>query len=82
MNPASNNFVPRDLPPVRSMLDVGCGRGSWLPVWQQLGVDDVVGIDGHYLDPASLVIDRQNFLAAELSQSANPRLFGRSIGSR
>jgi SAM-dependent methyltransferase len=42
---------------VRSVLDVGCGLGTWLGVAQELGIQDVRGIEGHWLDPTRLVID-------------------------
>src|SRR2546422_3809267 len=30
----------------KSVLDVGCGTGIWLAVFNKLGVNDFVGIDG------------------------------------
>ena len=35
-----------ELTPVTSVLDVGCGVGSWLAVMSDSGVTDVTGIDG------------------------------------
>lgn len=34
----------------RSVLDVGCGIGTWLAVAQELGVKDLAGVDGEWLD--------------------------------
>ncbi len=34
----------------QSVLDVGCGQGAWLHVWQKLGVPDITGIDGDYVN--------------------------------
>jgi SAM-dependent methyltransferase len=34
----------------RSVLDVGCGIGTWLSVVQELGVKDIAGVDGEWLD--------------------------------
>ncbi len=34
----------------RSVLDVGCGPGTWLEEFIGQGVDDVVGIEGDWLD--------------------------------
>jgi SAM-dependent methyltransferase len=31
----------------RSVLDVGCGLGTWLAAFVDHGVEDVYGIDGH-----------------------------------
>jgi ribosomal protein L11 methylase PrmA len=31
---------------LRSVLDVGCGRGTWLAVFRENGVEDVCGVDG------------------------------------
>jgi SAM-dependent methyltransferase len=41
-------FVPE------SMLDVGCGLGTWLSVAREMGVQDVKGIDGTWLDKTRL----------------------------
>src|SRR5215211_3499004 len=30
----------------RSVIDVGCGTGEWLSVFEELGVEDVWGVDG------------------------------------
>jgi SAM-dependent methyltransferase len=40
----------------RSMLDVGCGLGSWLSVANELGVKDYLGIDGEHVDVSKLFI--------------------------
>ena len=51
----------------RRVLDVGCGIGTWLRAALDLGADEVVGTDGAYVDPASLLIDRDRFLPADLA---------------
>jgi len=53
---------------VRSVLDVGCGRGTWLGVWNELGVLDFVGVDGEYVSVERLAIPRERFIAADLSR--------------
>jgi 2-polyprenyl-3-methyl-5-hydroxy-6-metoxy-1,4-benzoquinol methylase len=50
-----------------SVLDVGCGVGSWLAEWISAGVPDVLGLDGDYVDRAALEIPAANFRSAELS---------------
>lgn len=53
-----------------SVLDVGCGIGTWLHVFQQNGVTDVVGVDGDYVDRGLLEkhIDSKYFVARDLSK--------------
>lgn len=54
--------------PVRSVLDVGCGQGAWLKIWRELGVEQVTGLDGSYVDSAALLIPRENFQAVNLTE--------------
>jgi SAM-dependent methyltransferase len=49
-----------------SVLDVGCGQGAWLAVWQQRGVDDVFGVDGSYVDRGRLLFAPERFYAHDL----------------
>ena len=35
---------------ISSVADFGCGTGAWLAVWNRLGVHDIVGCDGPYVD--------------------------------
>jgi SAM-dependent methyltransferase len=53
---------------IGSVLDVGCGQGAWLSVWQKLGVE-VAGIDGSYVDKKHLLIGESAFSAHDLSHS-------------
>jgi len=57
-----------ELLPVRSVLDVGCGDGSWLAVFQRLGVSEIFGIDGQYVDRDVLQIPQDRFRAINLSK--------------
>ena len=50
----------------RSICDVGCGIGSWLHAWKNVGVKDVCGIDGNYVDRSLLMIDAREFIYADL----------------
>lgn len=56
------------LVPVRSVLDVGCGDGSWLSVFRKLGVEDILGIDGDYVDQDFLQIPKDHFQAFDLTK--------------
>lgn len=49
-----------------SVLDVGCGTGTWLSEWRRAGVTDVVGIDGDYVDRAALQLTAEQFVPADL----------------
>jgi SAM-dependent methyltransferase len=49
-----------------SVVDVGCGVGTWLSVVEREGVQDVVGMDGDYVDRSMLKISRENFVSADL----------------
>lgn len=33
----------------KSVIDVGCGVGTWLAVYAQNGVEDFRGVDGNFL---------------------------------
>jgi SAM-dependent methyltransferase len=49
-----------------SIVDVGCGLGGWLAVFRDHGVEDVLGIDGDYVDRTALKIPLERFLARDL----------------
>lgn len=54
--------------PVRSVVDVGCGDGSWLSVFRKLGVTDILGVDGEYVDQDILQIPQDCFQALDLTK--------------
>jgi SAM-dependent methyltransferase len=49
-----------------SVVDVGCGRGAWLAAFKNAGVDDILGLDGDYVDRKALHIDPGAFRAVDL----------------
>ena len=51
----------------RSIVDIGCGAGSWLAEFTSLGVNDFVGVDGDYVDRSSLRIAADRFVAKDLA---------------
>jgi SAM-dependent methyltransferase len=57
-----------DLVEPRSAIDVGCGTGAWLAVLVEHGIEDVVGVDGAYVDRAQLLIPPEKFVARDLSK--------------
>ncbi len=52
----------------KSVVDVGCGLGAWLKVFEDNGVRDVYGIDGDYVNTAHLIIEQSKFLKFDLKQ--------------
>jgi|SRR5271157_442267 len=62
--------------PVGSVIDIGCGTGTWLRAWQERGVSDIVGVDGEYVERSALQFDSKRFLAIDL---CNPGSIGRKF---
>ena len=52
----------------RSVLDVGCGLGTWLSVVKELGVSDIVGVEGSWLDPKLARVPAACITTADLEQ--------------
>ena len=52
----------------RNVIDVGCGIGGWLAVWQKIFGSEIYGIDGDYVDRSQLLIDAENFHPANLEE--------------
>jgi SAM-dependent methyltransferase len=52
----------------RRVIDLGCGLGTWLSVFLEHGVEDVVGVDGDHVDPDRLEIPRDRFVAHDLTR--------------
>jgi hypothetical protein len=63
-----------------SVVDIGCGVGTWLKAFQEAGVSDFVGIDGNYVDLSQLVIPRRHFVAHDLNERISfPRRYDLAI---
>jgi SAM-dependent methyltransferase len=52
----------------KRVIDVGCGTGTWLSAFKEFGVEDILGIDGDWVDPKMLEIPYTNFLVLDLNQ--------------
>ena len=52
-----------------SVVDVGCGVGTWLAICAALGVGRILGLDGDYIDKAALQISQEDFRATDLRTS-------------
>ena len=57
-----------NLIPPRSVIDIGCGQGAWLKVFKEYGVEVTRGLDGPWVNPSKLLIDKDNFRPVDLSQ--------------
>jgi len=55
-----------DLIAPQSVVDVGCGTGTWLHVFQSHGVTDILGVDGPWCSDVLRVIPSENFAAIDL----------------
>lgn len=56
-----------DLVRPRSVADAGCGLGIWLSVFREHGVQEVLGMDGDYVDRRRLRIPEDCFRPTELA---------------
>jgi hypothetical protein len=62
------------------VVDVGCGVGSWLAVFEGAGVGAVLGIEGEHLDKRYLKVDPDKILTANLSGPVQlPRRFDMAL---
>lgn len=66
--------VPLTIELVRpsSVLDVGCGLGTWLAAFIEAGVTDVLGMDGDHVDRARLRIPDERFRSVDLRCPPDP----------
>ena len=51
-----------------SVVDVGCGLGTWLAVLAEHGVSDLVGVDGDHVDRTMLEIPQERFVPHDLRE--------------
>lgn len=54
----------------KTVLDVGCGLGTWLSVFEENGCS-VFGVDGNYVETNSLLIEKSNFKPCDLNLKFN-----------
>lgn len=53
---------------ITSVVDYGCGSGSWLRTFQDFGVENIRGYDGNWVNTNDLNIDSSNFFRIDLNQ--------------
>jgi SAM-dependent methyltransferase len=52
----------------KNVIDVGCGVGIWLKVFQYYGVEEILGIDGPWIEHNIMHIPKDNFLSIDLRE--------------
>lgn len=57
-----------ELTGANSIVDVGCGDGSWLATFREIGIEDILGLDGDYIDHHQLQIPWDQFRPVDLSR--------------
>lgn len=62
---------------IDSVLDLGAGQGAWAAEWLAAGVNDVLAVDGQYVDRRALLVPEESFHSHDLSQ---PLDIGRKFG--
>lgn len=55
----------------KSVLDVGCGTGTWLKAAQESGIADVFGVDGIAIAPEKFLVAKTLFRQQDLTQAWN-----------
>ncbi len=55
----------------KSVVDVGCGIGTWLSVFKSKGVKKVRGIDGKWVNKNQLIISKEEFIQSDLNNPVN-----------
>jgi len=56
-----------DLIRPQSVVDVGCGTGAWIKVFQEHGVQNVLGLDGEYVDREAILFPKERFVPCDLA---------------
>lgn len=51
-----------------SVVDIGCGIGTFLHVFKQHGIKEVMGIDGKWVNKEQLYIEKGEFMEANLEE--------------
>lgn len=60
------SIVLQTFPFIKSAVDVGCGVGTFLSVLRTRGVEDVLGLDGPWVNLSMLEIDPAQFSSVDL----------------
>lgn len=58
----------------KSVIDIGCGIGTWLSVCKEYGIKEIKGVDGPWVNKNMLMIPEDTFIRADFTK---PFEFGR-----
>lgn len=56
------------IPSPKSVVDIGCGLGTWLFVIKEQGIENILGIDGDWIDRDQLLIPNERFRSIDLTK--------------
>jgi len=67
---AAREVIPivLDLVDPKSVVDLGCGIGTWLKAFKDFGINDTVGINGKWVDKRLLEISETEFITFDLKK--------------
>ncbi|MBA4373073.1 MAG: hypothetical protein C0402_09475, partial [Thermodesulfovibrio sp.] len=67
---AAREILPlvRELITCESVVDIGCGTGTWASVCRDLGIKIIAGVDGPWVDKEALMIPEEYFLVADFTK--------------
>lgn len=57
----------KNVVPLRSVADFGCGIGAWLSAAQKLGATDILGLDGEWVREAKTLIPQESIRTVDLA---------------
>lgn len=60
------------IPEINSAVDIGCGVGTWLSVLQDQGIEEILGLDGDWVNEEFLAIPKECFQKTNLNQLIKP----------
>jgi len=52
-----------------SVIDIGCGVGTWLNVFKEKGVNKILGVEGLWVDESTVVVGKDEFIKTDLEKS-------------
>lgn len=67
-------YVLQYFPHTESVVDFGCGSGTFLSVFQKNGIHEIKGLDGEWVDKDNLLIDHEFFCPTNLEKAKDIEL--------